>query len=69
MKRRELLVRLRSIAKEAGVDFVLVRNGAGHDIYRLGDLAVTMPRHSEINEMTAKGMLRAASEHVQGGKR
>lgn len=68
MKQRDILKALRKMAKTAGVEFVLVRNGANHDIYRLGDLAITMPRHTEVNEMTAKGILKDASDYLNGGK-
>lgn len=68
MKQRDILKALRKMAKEAGVEFVLVRNGANHDIYRLSDLAITMPRHTEVNELTAKGILKDANEYLNGGK-
>ena len=69
MKRRDLLRALRISAKEAGVDLAIVRNVASHDIYRLGDLVITIPRHNELNEMTARGILKDAAAHLKGRDR
>ena len=52
MKRKELIRRL----EEAG--FVLERHGGEHDIYRRGEDAEAVPRHREINEQTARAILR-----------
>lgn len=67
MKRRDILNALRNMAREAGVDFSLARNGAKHDVYRLGELAITVPRHAEVNEMTAKGILKDAAKYLENG--
>lgn len=69
MKRRDLLRALRLSAKEAGVDLAIVRNGASYDIYRLGDIVITIPRHNELNEMTARGILKDAAAHLKGRDR
>lgn len=37
-----------------------VREGGEHTIYRVGDKQVSVPRHREINELTAKGIIRNA---------
>ncbi len=52
MKRRDLIKKL----KIAG--FELERNGSNHDIYKRGDDEETVPRHREINEITAKKILK-----------
>jgi len=52
MKRRDLIKKL----KDAG--FVLVRNGANHDVYVRGNVTEPVPRHSEIPEGLAKSILR-----------
>jgi len=59
VKRTELLKRLRQIAKERGVTFDPTEGGS-HTKVRLGDSFVTVPRHNEINELTANGILRDA---------
>jgi predicted RNA binding protein YcfA (HicA-like mRNA interferase family) len=38
----------------------LIRHGGSHDIYRVGDVQVTIPRHNEINEITAKAIIKEA---------
>jgi mRNA interferase HicA len=37
---------------------VFVREGSQHGLYRLGTVRVVIPRHSEINEMTAEAILK-----------
>ncbi|MEU3114306.1 type II toxin-antitoxin system HicA family toxin [Micromonospora chersina] len=58
MKRDALLKKITKAAKAAEVDFGLEREGSKHSIYRYGTQAVTIPRHREINEQTARGILR-----------
>lgn len=58
MKRRDLLHKIDEAAKNTGVEFVLVREGGSHSIYRCGGEAVVVARHNEITEGTARGMLR-----------
>ena len=41
--------------------YTLARNGASHDIYTNGDTEIAVPRHREINEQTAKAILKKAS--------
>jgi mRNA interferase HicA len=58
MKRRDLEKRLRA----AG--WHLIRHGGRHDVWSNGEREIAVPRHSEINEYTAKAILREAD----GGK-
>lgn len=44
--------------------FSLVRQGGNHEIWGKADLNVAVPRHREINEITAKAILKQA-----GGKK
>lgn len=67
MRRRDVTSALRQMAKESGTEFWLVRNGAKHDVYRLGELVITMPRHVEINELTARGILKDAAKYLKEG--
>ena len=57
MKKRDVEKRL----KDYG--WKLARNGASHDVWTNGQIAVTVPRHREINELTAKGILRKAKDN------
>lgn len=54
MKRRDLIKKL--------IDngWSLARNGASHDIYTNGKTSEPIPRHAEINEITAKSILKKA---------
>ena len=54
MKRKDLLKQL----KDAG--WWLVRHGANHDIYTNGVRSEPIPRHNEINEITANAILKRA---------
>lgn len=49
--------RLRDYAQVAGRDMVVIE-GANHTKITIGDRHTTVPRHSEINEMTARGILK-----------
>ncbi|MBR1635371.1 MAG: type II toxin-antitoxin system HicA family toxin [Lachnospiraceae bacterium] len=52
MKKRDLVKKL----KKAG--FVLEEHGARHDKYRRGNDYETIPRHNEINENTARDIIK-----------
>ncbi|MBM3295558.1 MAG: type II toxin-antitoxin system HicA family toxin [Candidatus Aminicenantes bacterium] len=54
MKRRELEERLRSLG------WLLVRRGGRHDIWARGEYEIAVPRHREINEYTARAIMRSA---------
>ncbi|SCL19573.1 type II toxin-antitoxin system HicA family toxin [Micromonospora inyonensis] len=58
MKRADLLTKLSKAAANAGISFDFVREGGNHTIYRYGSQQVVIPRHKEINELTARGILR-----------
>ncbi len=40
--------------------FELYRHGSNHDIYKKGKIQITIPRHKEINEETARGIMKEA---------
>lgn len=52
MKRRLLIRKLESVG------FVFERHGGEHDVYRRGSDLEQVPRHKEINEITALKILR-----------
>jgi mRNA interferase HicA len=54
MKRRDLEKRLRFFG------WRLVRNGSRHDVWSDGEREIVVPRHNEINEYTAKAILKEA---------
>ena len=62
MKNGLLLKRLRKIAKEKGTTLELIRHGANHDLYELGGVRLVVPRHPEVNEITANGIIKEAEQ-------
>ena len=54
MKRKELEKKLLKLG------WKLARHGRKHDIWTNGDYEIPVPRHVEINEYTAKGILKEA---------
>lgn len=57
MKRNDLLKRIAKIAKATSTTWELGRQGANHEIWYYGERRVVIPRHNEINEITAKSIL------------
>lgn len=57
MKRTDLIKRLRKIAKASGSELVLTEGGS-HTKAAIGNRMTVIPRHNEINEITAKAILR-----------
>lgn len=65
VKKRDLLRQLADIARAGGVDFRLLREGRNHEIWVLGSERLVIPRHREINEHTARGILTEAGKMVE----
>ena len=57
MKRKKLEKMLR------GYDWSFDRHGGKHDIWTNGEISEAVPRHPEINEYTAKKILKRAKEN------
>ena len=66
MKRADLLRRLDRLAADTGVDFRLHRHGGRLDVYRFGGAMVIVPRHREIEEQTARAILRNCDRKDSG---
>jgi len=54
MKRRDLERALRELG------WSLVRHGGRHDVWAKGERELVVPRHVEINEYTARAILKEA---------
>lgn len=63
MKRGELVKRINKIAKQQGEQAIYTEGGR-HTHVRIGDKQTTIPRHSEVNELTARGIIK----YLEGGK-
>ena len=59
MKRVDLIRRIGVAARDAGLTWSLVRQGSKHELWELGGRQITIPRHREINEITARAIVRA----------
>lgn len=59
MKRRNLMKRLAQIAKVQGVE-MRVRKGGNHTKDWIANRSEMVPRHTEINEMTARPDFRSS---------
>jgi mRNA interferase HicA len=57
MERRDLMKRLAQIAMAQGLE-MHVTEGGNHTKVVIGDRTDVVPRHSEINEMTARSIIR-----------
>ena len=57
MKRRDLLKTLRDWATASDAEMV-VTEGSSHTKVKIGDRQTVVPRHHEINEITAKHILK-----------
>ena len=63
MKRGELVKRINRIAKSQG-ETATFTEGGRHTHVQIGEKRTTIPRHSEVNELTARGILK----FLEGGK-
>ncbi|MBE6475074.1 MAG: hypothetical protein E7Z95_05825 [Actinomyces succiniciruminis] len=57
MKRRDLIRKLEEVARQKGERLVL-SEGSRHTKATIGTWSEPIPRHREINEMTAQAILR-----------
>lgn len=57
MKRTELMKKLSKHAKASGLD-MLITEGGNHTKVAIGDRRTVVARHNEINEITAKAILK-----------
>ncbi len=67
MKKRDVIKRLRAIAKVASTDLEFVREGSNHEVWAIGGERLVIPRHREINEHTARGIIKRAEEMTADG--
>lgn len=61
MKRSALIRQANKIAAANGHSFDLLREGANHTVYTVNGQRIPVPRHNEINERTAAGILTAVA--------
>lgn len=64
---RVIVKRIRREAFRQGVGFVLVREGANHTVYRLGDVMIPIPRHRDIGERLTEQIYRECQDVLGRG--
>lgn len=67
MKRRDLIKRITSEAKRQHKTFEIEREGGNHTVYNLDGLTIPVPRHNEINERTARDILKECETKLGKG--
>jgi len=59
MNRKRLLKRIRARARELGLPRGDITHAGSHDKVTVGNSFVIIPRHKEIAEMTAEGIMKS----------
>ena len=67
LKRSELERRIARAAKAAGLKFELVRDSGSHEAWSLDGQLISIPRHREVNEYTAEGIMKALEPKLGKG--
>ena len=68
MKRTALIRRISGAAKANGLTWTQVASKGNHEKWRLGtSVQLSIPRHGEINEITAEAILRSTESELGEG--
>jgi hypothetical protein len=67
MKRGELIRKISKQAKLSGKTWGLTRQGTNHEQWTCGNSVVYVPRHPQINDLTAEGICKDLEDEL--GKR
>ena len=62
-----MITRIRQAAHAADVKWDKVRDGGQHEIWQLGVTKVSIPRHREINELTAQAICKHLERELGEG--
>lgn len=60
--------RLRQVAEAADTELGFVREGGNHELWTIGGERLVIPRHRDINERTAQGIIDRAKEVTTDGQ-
>jgi hypothetical protein len=66
-KRADLLRAIRGAAEVSGVSMMFVRHGSRHDIWRVGGMQFSVPRHKEIGECLALAVRQSLEDELGEG--
>jgi len=64
VKRADLMRRIGRAAHDAGLSWERLRTTGKHEVWSCDGLRVSVPRHREINELTAAGIMKALEEKL-----
>lgn len=67
MRRGALLREIGRTARRHGVAWTLVRQGGRHEVWPCGVIEVVIPRHADINDLTALGIKRSLEGELEKG--
>ena len=67
MKRRDLLQLIADGARVRGVEWRFVRHGGDHDLWSCRGSVVQVPRHREVDERTARRIIRELEAELGKG--
>lgn len=67
MKRRHLIGKVHDRACDARRGWAVERRGGKHDLWRCGATVVPIPRHREINEITALQIMKTLEAELGEG--
>jgi len=62
VRRRDLIQMVAIAARTRGLSWGRVREGSEHEVWALDGRRITLPRHREINERTARAIMKALEE-------
>lgn len=67
MKRKDLIKKINEAAKDADLEWAFLREGGKHTVYTLDGIRIPIPRHNEIVEGTAEGIMKDCQEKLGEG--
>lgn len=67
VKQRDLVKRIAEQAASVSVPWTLIREGGNHAVYQLGSTTIPVPRHREINEITALAIFKQCQPELGVG--
>jgi hypothetical protein len=67
VKRQVLTTKIAKAAREARLSWTLAREGKRHEVWQCGETAVSIPRHREINEITAQAIQKQLEKELGEG--
>ena len=57
MKRVRLIRMIARAARQSGAEWVRLRDNGDHEVWSFDGVRIVVPRHRELNEVTALGIL------------